>query len=386
MARTRTSTATPEWTPLKGAAHRVALEVLIHGPLPRSELARRLDLSAPSLTRLTKPLLDSGLLVEAGVAPPDGMGRPTRPLDVDPTSHRFIGIKLTGDVAYGVATTIRSTVETSLVRPIADKDPDAVTDLVAEMIDELDAEVGRVSAVGVTVGGKVLADGSVASSLFLGWTDVPFQALLQRRTRRRVVVENDLVGWTEAEHWFGAGRDAGSFALLTIGAGVGYGLVVHDRIVVSEDSGVGLVGHFPLDPLGPLCDAGHRGCATAMLTIESIRAGVGVALGRAVTYDECLDMAIAGHRVAARVVRDSGRALGVLVAAIANLTQARRIIVSGDGVRLAEVARDDVWAGIEENRSSWASPVELVVDPSGFIDWARGAAVMAIQRYVLGQD
>jgi predicted NBD/HSP70 family sugar kinase len=380
------ATATPEWAPLKGAQHRVALEVLIHGPLARSELARRLDLSAPSLTRLAKPLLDSGLLVEAGVSPPDGMGRPTRPLDVDPASHHFIGIKLTGDIAYGVTTTIRSTVVSSLVRPIEDRSPDAVTDLLARMIDELGAQVARVSAVGVSVGGKVLADGSVASSLFLGWTDVPFQEMLQRRTGGRVVVENDLVGWTEAEHWFGAGRDTGSFALLTIGAGIGYGLVVHDRIVSSEDSGVGLVGHFPLDPLGPLCDAGHRGCATAMLTTDSICAAVGIAVGHPVAYEQCLDMAADGHPVAGRVIQDSARALGTLVAAIANLTQARRIIVSGEGVRLAEVVHDDVRAGIDANRSTWASPIDLVIDPSGFIDWARGAAVMAIQRYVLGKD
>ncbi|WP_425953357.1 ROK family protein [Xylanimonas sp. McL0601] len=374
----------PLWTPLHGAEHRVALEVLIHGPLPRSELARRLDLSAPSLTRLTRPLLESGLLTSADPAQHGSNGRPTQPLDINLDLHRFVGVKLTGDVAYGVVTTIRSSVAESLERPLIDHRPDAVAELVAELIDQLADGRDPVTAVGVAVGGKVLADGSVASSAYLDWTDVPFQRLLEERTGRQVVVANDLVAWTEAEHWFGAGRDVDSFALLTIGTGIGYGLVVHDRIVSSEDSGVGLAGHFPLDALGPRCPDGHRGCATAMLTIGSICSSVGVPLGRTVGYDECLDLAAQGHPIAGRVVHDAAAALGVLVAAIANLTQVDKIILSGDGVRLAVVGAQAMDEAIRANRSTWASDVDVVVDPSGFIDWARGAAVMAIQRYVLG--
>ena len=75
------STQPGVWTPLTGAAHTIALEVLLDGPLPRSELARRLDLSAGSLTRLSKPLLDSGLLVETDSGYDAASGRPTRPLD-----------------------------------------------------------------------------------------------------------------------------------------------------------------------------------------------------------------------------------------------------------------------------------------------------------------
>ena len=75
------------WTPLTGPAHVIALEVLLDGPLPRSELARRLDLSAASLTRLTKPLLDSGLLVEAdSVTRPPGDRRAPSMSTTGPTT------------------------------------------------------------------------------------------------------------------------------------------------------------------------------------------------------------------------------------------------------------------------------------------------------------
>ncbi len=69
--------------------------MLLDGPLPRSELARRLDLSGRDPDPLSRPLLDSGLLQEIGEAPDPVTGRPTRPMDVDETSHLFVGVKLT---------------------------------------------------------------------------------------------------------------------------------------------------------------------------------------------------------------------------------------------------------------------------------------------------
>ncbi|NUS30582.1 MAG: MarR family transcriptional regulator, partial [Streptomyces sp.] len=73
------------WHPLSPGERSVAIEVLVHGPLSRTELARRLDLSAGSLTRLTKPLIESGLLIEvpeAGASAEVRQGRPSQPLDV----------------------------------------------------------------------------------------------------------------------------------------------------------------------------------------------------------------------------------------------------------------------------------------------------------------
>ena len=93
------------------------------------------------------------------------------------------------------------------------------------------------------------------------------------------IVDNDLVAVTECENWFGTASGVDRFAVVTLGAGVGYGLVVHGQIVVDEDSGIGLVGHWPLDPLGPLCPAGHRGCAHSLLTDTAIATEVSSALG-----------------------------------------------------------------------------------------------------------
>lgn len=381
------------WTPLTGTAHSIAIEVLLDGPLARSELARRLDLSAGSLTRLSKPLLDSGLLVETTGAYDATSGRPTRPLDVDERTHHFVGVKITADTAYAVLTTLRATVLSAEEAVLPDHTPATAVSTVAGLVRTLsaraealavDGRTGGVRAVGVSLGGRTGPGGQVDSARYLGWEGVPLGRLLEDELDLPVVVDNDVLSLTRAEQWFGGANRCDHFAVVSVGMGVGYGLVVHDQVIDHRDAGVGLLGHFPLDPTGPLCPQGHVGCADAMLTLDAVSARASVALRRPVPYDEVLDLAAAGDPVARRVVDDSARALGRLVAAVANLTMPQRIVLAGEGMRLAQVGAPALAEGIARDRSPLASPLDLAVQLSGFPEWARGAAVTAIQTFVLG--
>jgi predicted NBD/HSP70 family sugar kinase len=373
------------WTPLTGAAHDIALEVLLDGPLPRSELARRLELSAGSLTRLSKPLLDSGLLVESrGVCDPVS-GRVTRPLDVDDTTHRFVGVKLTADTAYAVLTTLRAGVTATREATLPDLDPVTAARVIAGLVAELsEQDSGEVRAVGVGLGGRVLLDGTVDSARYLGWEDVPFGAVLEAELGLPVVVDNDVMSLTRAEQWFGTADRCSHFAVVVIGVGIGYGLVVHDRVVDGPDAGVGLLGHHPLDPHGPLCPQGHVGCAEAVLTTGALTARAGLALRRPVSVAEVLDLAERGDPLSRRVVDDAARSLGTFVAAVGNFTMPERIVISGENARLAEVGREALREGIAAGRSPVAGDLRVDVQLTGFTEWARGAAVTAIRTFVLG--
>jgi len=374
---------TSPWTHDGGASLAVALEVLIHGPISRSDIARRLDLSAGSLTRLSTPLIDAGLLVEVGERADGKAGRPSRLLDIVPSSRHFIGMKLTADEVLGVVTDLRATVLDSISVRLDSRAPESVADAIAGVARALSAKVDSVTALGVGIGGLVGSDGLVRSAPFLEWSDVPLGAMLEERTGLPTVVDNDLVAFTEYEHWFGAGRGVDDFAVLTLGAGVGFGLVVHDEIVVSDDSGIGLVGHWPLDPYGPVCPSGHRGCAKSVLEQGAIVANVSAALGRPVDYDEAMSLAADGEPAAKRLVDDAGRGLGTLLAAIANLTTPRLIVLGGEGVGLVDVAHDAIHEGIAQHRDPRATAISLVTTPGDNTEWCRGAAVLAIQRYVL---
>lgn len=375
------------WLPLSAGERSVAIEVLVHGPLSRTELARRLDLSAGSLTRLTKPLIESGLLIEvpeAGTPAEVRQGRPSQPLDVVVESRSFIGFKITEDMVYGVVTTLRSEIVARLDRPLASHDPAEVVDLLAEMTSELARAYPRLAGIGIGVGGFVQERAVVGESPFLHWRDVPLGELVEERTGLPVVVENDVAALVEAETWFGAGRGLDRFVVLTIGAGIGYGLVLGGRRVPYAEEDRGFGRHWIIDPNGPLTPDGNRGSAVSLLTIPNIRYQVQAATGRDHTYEEILALAAAGDPMPARVIAEAGRALGVLVAQIANFAMPQKIMLAGEGVGLMDVAGKTVEDAIRSHRHPLAIPVDLETRVSDFHDWARGAAVLAIQVLVLG--
>ncbi|MFJ2111113.1 MULTISPECIES: ROK family protein [unclassified Streptomyces] len=379
------------WAPLTPAERAVAIEVLTHGPVSRTEIAGKLNLSAGSLTRLTKPLLESGLLVEdpavasAAVAGSTRQGRPSQPLDIVADSRYFAGFKITSDRVHGVVTTLKSDIVATRAAPLLTRDPEDVADLVQTMTEGFVAEFPRLAGIGVGIGGQVVGFARAVASSFLDWTDVPFAELVERRTGLPVVVENDVAALIESEAWFGAGRGLDRFAVLTIGAGIGYGLVIGGRLIRSSDDGRGIGRRWIVDPNGPLTPDGERGSAVSLLTVPSIRYQVRAATGRDHGYEEILALAAAGDPMAARVVDEAARALGTLVAQISNFAMPQKILLAGEGVGLVEVASPAIHAAIHANRDPLAEPVVLETRIADFDDWARGAAVLAIQVLVLGR-
>ncbi|MFD7697751.1 MULTISPECIES: ROK family protein [unclassified Streptomyces] len=379
--------AVDSWRPLSPGERAVAIEVLLAGPLSRTELARRLDLSAGSVTRLTKPLIETGLLVEvpeAGEVLETRQGRPSQPLDVVAGSRSFLGFKITEDMVYGVVTSLRSDIVARHDRPLTTHDPAEVVELLGEMTEELAARHPRLAGVGIGVGGLVENRSVVGESPFLGWRDVPLAELVARRTGLPVVVENDVAALVEAETWFGAGRGLDRFVVLTIGAGIGYGLVLGGRRVPYAEEDRGFGRHWILDPHGPLTPDGARGSAVSLLTIPNIRYQVRAATGRDHAWEEILDAAAAGEPMPARVIEEAARALGTLVAQIANFVLPQKILLAGEGVGLMDVAGDTVTRTMRGQRHPLAAPLALETKVSDFHDWARGAAVLAIQVLVLG--
>lgn len=362
----------------------LARAVLVHGPIARSALAHRLALSPATLTRLVKPFLDQGVFVERPHTVDGLVGRPVTPLDVSPGWGRFAGVKLTGDRAYAVITDARAEVLARGDRPLVSTEPEAVCALIADLVDGLLAgglppDPVQLRAAGVSLGGIVRA-GRAVFAPFLDWADVDLAPLLAPRLGVPVTVENDVIALTEAEHWFGHGRGIPGFSLITIGAGVGHGLVVDDRVVRAA-AGADLVGHVPIASSGPVCLLGHRGCAQ-MLTTAAILSECADALGRPVAYDDLRALVLRGDERIAPIIDALADALGSLIALVAGLTQQRAVVLAGDGVGLFVAAEDRVRAAIAAARDRRADAVELHVDESGFPAWARGAAAVAIQAAV----
>lgn len=365
----------------------VFVELLVHGPMSRAEVARRLDLSPSALTKLTKPLLENGYLVEQPVGNRNAVGRPSLPLSVDASRAQFIGIKLTADELFGVRTDLRATVHAEARLSLPDHDVATIVAQVATAVRQLSEPDHRITGIGLSLAGVVFpGDPVVHASPFLGWRQVPLADLVREQTGLPVVLDNDVRALTAAQQWFGAGVGQRSFALITVGAGIGCGLVMNDRLATGHSRATGLIGHLVIDGNGPLCEQGHRGCARAYATSTAVRRAIRSTLDRPeLTFDDCLALARSGDAVARRVVDDAGRALGQVVATVANLTGPDVVILSGEAIGMIAISDAAFHASLNEHTHWTTDPVPVVIRPFAFNEWARGAAVAALQYQVMGE-
>lgn len=374
-----TSLAGGEIAAMSPAMRAALLEVLIHGELPRAEIARRLHLSRASLTRITRSLVDAGLLAEGGTRLMAQTGRPSEMLQLRASARHFLGIKLTGDTLYAVVTDLAAGAVESVERPLASR---GVADVVAEIADVARLHAARyptLTSIGIAIAGRVSqgADGAlVERSFFLDWTDVPLGALVREATGLPCAVENDVQALTATEHWFGAGAGIDDLVLITVGAGIGCGLVVNGRPVDGAHSRAGQISHLIVDEAGPRCGLGHRGCASSLLVNSAI---VNAYRRPGVEYEGVVEAARAGDEIALAAFADAGRALGVMIATVASLVDPQKVVVTGDGIAVVELAGEAMHAAIAERLDRDAAPVDLDVRTWDFSEWARAGAGLAIR-------
>ena len=374
------------------AASLVFTTVLSHGPLTRAEIARRTRLSAAAVTKAVRPLMELGYVVED---PNEGarsaLGRPANPVRVDGGRAFFIGIKVTGDEIIAVLADLCCRVRVARHLALANREPEAVlpsiTALVQELLTEAEGFGAPVRGLGVAVSGDVdRADGVVRYSPFLEWRDLPLAEILGTATGLPVTVDNDVRALTVAEQWFGAGVGLSSFALVTVGAGVGCGLVVHGRVVSGAHGVAGEIGHLSIDPLGPRCHCGNNGCVEAIAADPAILREVREVTGKPVaTAADALDLARGGDPGAREVYARAGQAIGRAIGSVVNLFGPQRVIISGEGLAAYDLFAGGVRDAFAASAFGTAAQCDVMTRPLPFEEWARGAAATAIQSFI-GSD
>jgi predicted NBD/HSP70 family sugar kinase len=364
--------------------------------MTRAELCQRTGYTPGAVTKALQPLLAAGLVRERTEQwTANGAGRPAFPLEVDAEHACLIGVKITADEIIAVLTDLRARVLDTAHLPLSstkELDPHTAVTVVVDAVQQLVAQhpehEQRVSAIGVAVSGDVdTATGAVRFAPLLGWRDVPLAAMLAARIDLPVLVENDVRALTVAEQLFGAGLDCPSFALVTVGTGVGCGIVVRDELITGGHGVAGELGHLPLDPTRRRCHCGGRGCVEASIGAPALLERVSAAVGAPVST-----LAVArsiaqrrSGRAARAVFEDVGRLLGLALASVANLVGPERIVLSGETLAAYDLFADAMLATFQEQGFGAAKRCEIVVRPLQFEHWARGAAAVAIARLVAAQ-
>jgi predicted NBD/HSP70 family sugar kinase len=362
--------------------------ILTRGPLSRRDVARFTGLSQSTVSKAVKPLLAAGYVVE-GSEEVEGPGRPIIPLTVNSERHYVLGVKVMEHEAVGVVADPQGHVLASLRRPLLERTVDGLIDDVANLVEELRGLrpefASETEGLGVCLGGHVDGrTGTLRYSPFFAWRDVALATLLEERTGLVTVVENDVNALAVAEQWFGAGRDVENFAVVTVGAGIGCGLIIAGTVVHGASGMAGELGHVTVEPDGHECRCGKRGCLETVASDESILLAIaGTGPRSPTTIAEAVELARSGDEAARAAFARAGEAIGRAVSTLVNLVEPERIVFSGEGVVASDLLMDSLATELRRHAfGSAAEQLEIVTRPLGDETWARGAAVNVLRHLI----
>ena len=204
--------------------------------------------------------------------------------------------------------------------------------------------IGPLQGIGIGVPGIIdMAKGTVHESPNLpGWDNYPVRDKIEKRLGTPVILENDANSAALGEMWLGASRGVEDMAIITLGTGVGGGMVLRGRVWHGATGMAGEFGHMTVEPDGALCLCGNRGCleayssATAILRMarEAVASGAATRLREASANAEfsarmVYNLAMQGDEEARKVFDRVGRALGILLAGVINALNLPMYVIGG---------------------------------------------------------
>ncbi len=211
---------------------------------------------------------------------------------------------------------------------------DAVIDDMVLSIETLRSRLGEHDLAGVGVGlpGFILMDKGyiVGSNNLPEFNNYPVRDEIERRLKAKVILENDANAAALGEKWMGAGRNVDDLVLLTLGTGIGGGIISGGRILRGSVGMAGEIGHITVVPNGNPCGCGNTGCLEKHASATAISAMARlIGLGRDMTSEEVFSAAVAGDERAKAIFRSMGEALGIALAALINIFNFPLYLLSG---------------------------------------------------------
>ena len=319
----------------------------------------------------------------------------------------FIGIDL-GGTKIGGAIYQAHPKEIVLQRVIptnAAEGPDAVLDRIAAFIRDLcrDGGVSESEVGGVGLGLPATIDFEAGAPELMpnlpgDWSGKPVVSILQKLSGHPVVLINDAHAFTLAEATLGAGVGSQTVVCFTIGTGIGGGIAIDGSVHHGLDGRSGIFGHHTVDPNGPLCGCGNRGCMEALASgpaitsraIKAVLQGLNTKIGtivhndiREITPDIIKQAAEEDDPIAKNILKTSGTYLGIGVANVITILSPDCVVIGGGVSHLGDWIMQPITD--EVNKRCFTAPIHKIK-----IDLAQlgpnagmiGAAIWAFQKSV----
>lgn len=360
--------------------------------IARIDVSKETGISQATVTTITAEMLKEGLIeaVDAGRSEKDSQrGRPRVDLKIRGAAHLVAGVKL---AAASVSVVIMDFEGTMIAehQPVLDKsqfDPAELSVTLREVVTQACKNAGLqlsdLSAIGIGMAGIVDAErGFVYWSPSLRSRNVDFGDILSRDFNLPVFVDNDANLVAMAELYFGEGRDAQDFLVVTVESGVGMGIVIGQKIFRGSRGCGAEFGHTKVQLDGALCRCGQRGCLEAYVADYALLREAYVA-GELQQGDtkiaKLLQAARNGDEKAKTIVNRASRMFAMGLANLVNVFDPELIILAGERMQMDHLYAEEVIDSIKNAIVQVdLPPPRVVIHKWGDLMWASGAAAFAI--------
>jgi len=285
---------------------------------------------------------------------------------------------------------------------LADEGPQSVINRLLSAVDYIlslkNMDSSQLGSISIAAAGAIdLERGLVTSSPHLtGWHDVPLRDIVRERYRVNTLLLNDASAAALGEHRFGVGRGVNNLILLTVGTGIGGGIIINGRLYNGPCGSSGEIGHMTIAVDGPSCKCGNIGClemlvsgmamageAKRRITQEENSSLVEIVAGKIedITAEKIGGAARGGDSLALDVIAEAGTYLGVGMVNMVNIFNPEMIVVGGGVAKLGELLLDPARRVVNERafqisaRAARIVPAQLG-DEAGVL----GAAIFALEQ------
>lgn len=367
-----------------------------HFPISRADISVKTGLNKTTVSSLVNELIESHFVTEIGLGESSG-GRKPMMLLFNQRAGYALGVDLGVNYMLAMVTDLGGTVVKEKKIEMTDLSVETVTEKLKKCIHSLikktPASPYGIIGIGVGVPGLVDDQGNILSAPNLGWTDVPLQNMLQQEFNLPIAIDNEANVGALGEKEFGAGRSVSNMIYLSVGIGIGAGIILNDALYRGVSGFSGEVGHMTLAQDGPLCGCGSRGCWETFASEKAVlqqakslqlvdeKIQVADAIDK-INLNTLLHLAKRGNRPVMELFASTGHWLGVGITNLVNVFNPGLIVIGNRMSLASEWIADSVRETLNSQSLSFhRDKMNVVYAKLGMNSSAVGAASMAINRF-----
>jgi predicted NBD/HSP70 family sugar kinase len=356
--------------------------------ISRADIARLTGLSPSTVGAIVAELERAGLVREIGAGASRGGRRPVL-VGFRDDAFALVGVELGATHVSAVLTDLRGNVRAFRDTHVAVReDPKTALATARALVDEcLSSERvsrKRVVGIGVAVPSPVHPErpGDMSPLIMPAWVGYDVQEALHDAFEVPVFVDNDANLGALSERFWGAGAGGEDLAFIKVATGIGSGHIINGALYRGSGGTAGEIGHIAIDPNGPPCICGSRGCLATLIGAEALLARARTRWGRKKknpTVGDIVAGARAGDPIARALIDEVGHSLGIVVAGLLNLINPAVVVLGGEITSVGDILLDPLRVSIRARAlSTSVAETRIVASQLGARSIAVGAATLVL--------